>query len=164
MATTQKPKGATASPQAAAPKPQNAGQQKQSAEVFVLPGSKKSLQQVRFDKIIVQEDTYAFREGSGSNPFSEKALQPLREEIMEYGGIHVPILLRDLGNGTYLLIDGHRRLLFGQAIDRKEGGGLHGRHVAAGQRLGCREQANLSRSRRGFRPTFTANRWPMKAG
>ena len=109
MATTQKPKGATGSPQAAA-RPQAGGQQKKSAEkIFVLGHSKKSLQQVPFSKIIVREDTYAFRDGSGTNPFSPKSLQSLREKVKEHRGIHVPILLRDLGDGTYLLVDGHRR-------------------------------------------------------
>jgi len=107
------------SPQAAA-RPQAGGQQKKPADVFVLDRSTKTLLQVRFDKITAKEEDYAFREGSGSTPFSEKALQPLREEIMEYGGIHVPILLRDLGNGTFLLVDGHRRYFsIKQLIEKK---------------------------------------------
>ena len=110
MATTQKPKGATGSPQAAARPPQSSGPQTKPADVeFVLEHTKKSLKQVPFSKIVVREADYSFREGSGTKPFSAKSLQPLKEKIKGHGGIHTPIMLRDLGNGTYLLVDGHRR-------------------------------------------------------
>ncbi len=120
MATTQKPKGATGSPKAAAPKPPKPTSSETKVEAFVLEGSKKTLRQVPFSKIVVREADYAFREGSGTNPFSEKSLQPLKESIMQHHGIHTPILLRDLGNGTYLLVDGHGRYFaLKQLIDEK---------------------------------------------
>ena len=105
----QKPKGAAGLPQASAKPPADKAGAKPPAEVFVLDRSKKSLQHVPFSKIVVQEKDYAFREGIGSDPFSKTALRSLKESIMRHGGIHTPILLRDLGNGTYLLVDGHGR-------------------------------------------------------
>jgi len=110
MATNPRnPTGAAGLPKAAT-KPQTAGQQpKQPTDVFVLGRSHKTLQQVPFSKIVAKEEDYAFREGSGTNPFSAKALLPLREKIKEHGGIHVPLLLRDRGDGTFLVVDGHRR-------------------------------------------------------
>ena len=104
MAPINKPRAAATNP------PKKAEPLKQqSVEVFVLEGSKKTLQHVPFSKIVVQEKDYAFREGSGTNPFSKKALQPLKESIMQHKGVHTPILLRARGDGTYLLVDGHRR-------------------------------------------------------
>jgi ParB-like chromosome segregation protein Spo0J len=109
---------------AATRQPQSAGQQAQPpADGFVLERSKKSLQQVAFAKIVVQEEDYSFREGGGSNPFSRTALQSLREKIKEQGGVHVPILLRDRGDGTSLLVDGHRRYFsIKQLIEEKVAG------------------------------------------
>lgn len=102
-----KPMGATGSPQAGKPAKPTASDT--SVQAFVLEGSTKTLRQVPFNKIVVRAEDYAFRDGSGPNPFSKKALQALMESIMQHKGIHVPLLLRDLGNGTFLLVDGHRR-------------------------------------------------------
>ena len=67
MAAINKPRAAATNP------PKKAEPLKQqSVEAFVLEGSKKTLQQVFFSKIVVQEDDFAFREGTGGNPFSKR--------------------------------------------------------------------------------------------
>ena len=77
--------------------------------VFHLERPTANIQQVQFSTIIARPEDYAFRGKSDSDPFSKSALGSLMESVKSYGGINTPVLVRDNGNGTVLLCDGHRR-------------------------------------------------------
>jgi ParB-like chromosome segregation protein Spo0J len=90
------------------------------------PGDKKSsvrqavetvLRTVQFAQLVVRTEDYSFRE---EEELSGQPMKDFEEEIIASRGITTPLFARDLGDGTFLVLDGHRRYFaLANIIERK---------------------------------------------
>jgi ParB-like chromosome segregation protein Spo0J len=72
---------------------------------------------IPYHQLVVRPEDYSFRE---EEEFSEAALKSLAEEIVATRGITNELSVRDLGDGTCLVLDGHRRYVaLGILIERR---------------------------------------------
>ena len=62
--------------------------------------------QLPFSKLVTRKDDYAFRD---ADELTKDGLKALREDIAACGGINTPMLVAEQSDGTYLVLDAHRR-------------------------------------------------------
>lgn len=75
---------------------------------FRLEGVEKELREIPLRSIVVRSDDYSFR---SEEDLSEERLTDLIESLKTHRGPHTPVLVLDMGDGSYLLLDGHGRVL-----------------------------------------------------
>lgn len=73
--------------------------------IFAIDSVETELQQIPFSAIKLDADSYAFRDAEDLNP---EALKSLAEDIAVHG-LTTPLLVKQLGEGSYLGLDCHRR-------------------------------------------------------
>ena len=76
--------------------------------------------QIPYSQFVVRVEDYSFRE---EEEFSGPAMKSFEEEIIATRGITNELFARDMHDGTFLLLDGHRRFVaLGNIIERQVSG------------------------------------------
>ena len=76
--------------------------------------------QIPYSQFVVRLEDYSFRE---EEEFSGPAMKSFEEEIIATRGITNELFARDMHDGTFLLLDGHRRFVaLGNIIERQVSG------------------------------------------
>jgi len=74
---------------------------------YRLEGVEKEFLQVSLKSLVVRAEDYSFRD---DDALTEGRLKDFVEDIKAQAGIHTPVLVVALGDGRYLVFDGHRRV------------------------------------------------------
>lgn len=84
---------------------------------FVRQTVETELHKVPYRQLVVEPETYAFRD---EEDWTESALSAFENEVTAAHGVTVPLIVRQLPDARYLVLDGHlRHLTLGNLIQKK---------------------------------------------
>src|SRR4051812_46574276 len=84
---------------------------------FARQALETELRKIPYCQLVVKPEEYAFRD---DDELSGPSMRSFEDEITASHGVNVPVIVRDLADETFLILDGHlRHLALGNLIERK---------------------------------------------